>query len=122
MVDFYPEWFRLFISKSDEKGVISKKIANLAQKYSGGSCLEIGPGLDPYSAIILARYFSSYTIIEKRKTEARMPAGVRLVHDNFETHKFKQIFDFIIASHVFYYFKDIDIAFDKMVGLLMPEQ
>jgi SAM-dependent methyltransferase len=119
-VRFVDEWYRTFISHSDEKDILVNKISDLIDRKKFHSCLEIGLGISPYFAEILGKHFNKYLIVEKRLYNHALPNKIGLINEDWETVKLNQKFDVIIASHVIYYFKDKKIAIQKMFKMLNP--
>jgi len=117
-VKFIEQWYRNFVSHTNEKDVLVEKIADLADGRNFESCLEIGLGLSPYFAKILAPRFTRYLIVEKRIIKEDMPEGVELANQDWEKVSLDEKFDVIIASHVIYYFQDKKKAIDKMFKYL----
>ncbi|MBU0535618.1 MAG: class I SAM-dependent methyltransferase [Nanoarchaeota archaeon] len=115
---FYPEWYARFVSRTDEKELLPKELEKILGENKGGSCLEIGLGIGPHFAEVLAPHFDNYQIIEKRKTDPKLPKGVQLVNADWEQYKSEQGSDVIIASHVIYYFKDLKKGVDKVIDSL----
>ena len=121
MVEFNPQWYGKFISSTNEKDLLVSKIAEVLKGKPHGSCLEIGLGLSPYFAQHLAPTFNKYVIIEKRIVNEKLPKGVELINKDWEKIDLKEKSDVIIASHVFYYFKNKKAAIEKMFNLLNNE-
>lgn len=114
-VKFVIEWYKNLVSHTDEKSVLVEKISDLLEGHGFDSCLEIGLGLSPYFARILAPKFKEYIIVEKRLLNKEMPRGVKLINNDWEQVNLKsKKFDVIIASHVIYYFKDKKKSLDKI--------
>jgi len=118
MVEFYEEWYKNLIQHSNEKGLLVNKIRDLLKGRVHDSCLEIGLGVYAYFAQNLLDLFDRYTIIEKRKIVTDMPNGVELINSDWENVQLDSKFDVIIASHVVYYFKNMEVAVEKMLNSL----
>lgn len=118
MVEFYEDWYRNLISHSNEKDLLVAKIGDLLQGKSHTSCLEIGLGIFPYFSIKLSPLFKRYMIIEKRKYSDKLPDNVELVHGDWEKVDLNEKFDVILASHVVYYFEDLEKSLEEMFSSL----
>lgn len=117
-VQFYEEWYKDLINHSNEKFLLVDKISDLLKGKSHEKCLEIGLGTSAFFAENLSGQFSSYSIIEKEKFEGKLPTGVLYIQGDFENHDFTEKYDVIIASHVVYYFDNLEDSLNKMVSLL----
>ncbi len=121
-VKFVVEWYKNLVSHTDEKSVLVEKISNLLEGRGFDSCLEIGLGISPYFARILAPKFKEYIIVEKRLMKKEMPRGIKLINNDWEKVNLKlKKFDVIIASHVIYYFKNKKKSLDKILEHLNPD-
>ncbi|MBD3252607.1 methyltransferase domain-containing protein [Candidatus Pacearchaeota archaeon] len=118
MVEFNPEWYEKFIQSTDEKKVIISKISDILKNKPCESCLEIGLGTYPFFAEILSKNFEKYVVVEKQKQDFRLPERVELINNDWESVDLEEKFDVIIASHVFYYFKNKKRAVEKMFSHL----
>jgi SAM-dependent methyltransferase len=118
MVDFYKDWYDNLISHSNEKGLLVEKISDLLKGKTHKDCLEIGLGTSAYFSERLQDYFEEYTIIEKEDFGGTLPEKVRFIKGDIESEIFNKKFDVIIASHVVYYFKDLEKTCEKIHELL----
>lgn len=116
MVEFNPDWYKKLIENSSEKTSLVSVIKRLLGKKLYSSCLDIGLGLHPFFAKGLSNNFKNYTIIEKEIVEAAVPKNVKIIYADWEDVKIGEKFDIIIASHVFYYFKNKKRAIEKMLS------
>jgi len=119
-VEFREDWYRKFVSSTNEKDILIDKISDLLAGRKTTSCLEIGLGISPYFAQKLSSKFQRYFIIEKRIITEKIPEGVALINADFEYSEMTRKFDVIIASHVIYYFADNEKVIKKIFSLLNP--
>ena len=120
MVDFNPEWYNRFVTRTDEKDRLIEKIQALVKDKEGGSCLEIGLGTAPYFAARLSPQFGRYVIVEREPIDKQLPRGVELAHADWEQYRPPETFDVVLASHVVYYFKNKKTAMEKVLAVLSP--
>ncbi len=118
MLKFYEDWYNSLVDKGNEKDLLLKTIQNLTKSNKKINFLEIGMGTIPLFANGLYKTVDSYTIIEKRSLQHRLPENVYYIQDDFETALISQSFDIILASHVIYYFKDLNKAIKKIITQL----
>lgn len=117
MVEFNRDWYEKLISRSNEKGLLVQKISDLIGSKKQ-NCLEIGLGTSAYFSEKLSGKFDKYTIIEKENFTGKLKPNTNFIQGDFEKHEFKEKFDIIIASHVIYYFEDLEETIKKMLNLL----
>ena len=117
-VQFYDEWYKNLINHSNEKFLLVEKISDLLQGKAHESCLEIGLGTSAFFAENLSENFSSYTIIEKESFSGDLPVSVKYIKADFVVCDFNEKYDVIIASHVVYYFDNLEKTVDKMLSIL----
>jgi len=119
-VEFEIDWYLNLINNSNEKDVLISKIKELVGENKD-SCLEIGLGVSPYFAKMLCDKFENYDIVERRKVNAPMPGGIKLIEADWETFENNKKYDVIIASHVIYYFKNKKKAIEKIFDYLKDD-
>lgn len=119
-VEFREDWYKKFVSNTNEKNILVDKISSLLNGRKASSCLEIGLGISPYFAQRLSSKFQRYVIIEKRVINEKIPKKATLINADFENYDINQKFDVIVASHVIYYFNDKNNAVEKIFNLLKP--
>jgi SAM-dependent methyltransferase len=118
MVEFNEEWYKNLFNNSNEKELISSKIAELHSIKNHKKFLEIGMGSAPFFANKLCGYFEEYWIIERQKWNGLLPNNVKFVQSDFENHIFENKFDGILLSHVIYYFLNLEKAIHKTLAML----
>ena len=111
---FYPEWYNLFVDRTNEKSKLVEKVKELLIDIPHESCLEIGLGVSPYFAKHLTQFVNRYSIVEKRIVDTPLPEGAELINQDWETYNPDKKFDIILASHVIYYFQNLSNAINKM--------
>jgi len=118
MVEFNAEWYKKFVTTSNEKNLLVNKISELTEGKRKNSCLEIGLGISPYFANILAKSFKRYVIIERERYSGKIPKEIEFINSDWENIALDEKFDVIVASHVVYYFQDKKAALDKAFDAL----
>lgn len=115
MLEFYKEWYDDLVNKSNEKLILLEFVQKLIKHNKKNDFLEIGMGTTPLFANGLNKIVNNYTIIEKKKLMHQLPNNVKYIQGNFETITFIKSFDVILASHVIYYFQDLNNAIKKII-------
>jgi len=118
MVEFNAEWYGRLVKNTDEKAVLVSRMSDLIGDGPYKSCLEIGLGISPYFATVLADRFGKYSIVERRHVDIKMPNNVELINNDWEQSDIGFKPDIIIASLVIYYFENKKAAIEKMFDSL----
>ncbi|MFB6456606.1 methyltransferase [Chitinophaga sp. Hz27] len=118
---FNHQWFNNFLDQSDEKPVIIDAIHKILGREPRQACLEIGAGTQPVFSRAFLEQFHQYTIVENDNINLKLPNGVELLQQDWEQVELSRKYDVIIASHVFYYFKDQRKAIQKMYDALSDD-
>lgn len=118
MLKFYDSWYNDLIDKGNEKILLLEAVQNLTKNNKKVHFLEIGMGTIPLFANGLHKMVDNYTIIEKKSLQHPLPENVYYIQDDFETAIISQSFDIILASHVIYYFQDLNKAIEKIINQL----
>lgn len=115
--------FEDFVNHTDEKEKVEQAIIDILNQKKPKTLLNIGSGFDTLSQLKeFPESIDKITVVEKNTSYVQSYTDNKtdVVYADFEFWESEEKYDFILASHVLFYFNDKKSAIEKMLSHLNP--
>jgi SAM-dependent methyltransferase len=115
--------FEDFVNHTNEKEKVEQAIIDILNQKKPKRLLNIGSGFDTLSKLKeFPESIDKITVVEKNTSyvQSYTDNKIDVVYTDFEFWESEEKYDFILASHVLFYFNDKKSAIEKMLSYLTP--